>query len=118
VTPCRILDTRDPVGPFGGPPLAANTVRTVTVTGVCGVPVGAKSLALNVAVTQPTAPGNLTVFTTGAPQPITSTINYGTGRTRANNAIVSPDASGSLSVYANQTSGTVQVIVDVNGYFQ
>ena len=86
--------------------------------GVCSVPPTAKALALNVAVTLPTAQGNLIVYTTGTPQPLVSTINYGVNRTRANNAIVAPDAGGNITVFANQATGTVHVIIDVNGYFQ
>jgi hypothetical protein len=118
VTPCRILDTRNPNGPFGGPALAANTSRNLTVTNVCGVPLTARAVALNVAVTGPTGAGNLTVYKAGTPRPVSSTINYRAGLTRADNAIVAPDASGNLTIFANQVSGTVHVIIDVNGYFQ
>lgn len=118
VAPCRILDTRLPDGPFGGPVLTANTTRDVPVTGICGIPLTARALALNVTDTQPTAPGNLTIYPSGLPLPLFSTINYATGRTRANNAIVSPGTNGKISIYANQATGTVHVIVDVNGYFQ
>src|SRR5207244_955540 len=40
LTPCRVLDTRGPVGPQGGPALSANTVRNFSIINVngCGVP--------------------------------------------------------------------------------
>src|SRR5262245_3083791 len=37
VTPCRLIDTRNPAGPYGGPALTAGVNRTFTVTGQCGI---------------------------------------------------------------------------------
>ena len=50
LTPCRVVDTRGPTGPQGGPALAANTVRNFTIIGVnsCGVPATAKAAAMNI----------------------------------------------------------------------
>lgn len=50
--PCRILDTRTADGPFGGPELAAGTVRTVNIplNPECAVPNTATAYALNVTV--------------------------------------------------------------------
>ncbi|HSE64838.1 MAG TPA: hypothetical protein VLG15_14620 [Thermoanaerobaculia bacterium] len=116
--PCRVVDTRDPTGPFGGPSLQAGAVRTFTMTGRCGVPAEATAVSLNVVVTEPSAPGHLTVFPAGAPLPLASTINYVSGQTRANNAIVPLGVGGGISILCGQSSGTAQFIVDVNGYFQ
>ena len=51
--------------------------------------------------------------------PNTSTINFNAGSTRANNALlqISSDGVGSLKL-RNNGAGLVDVIVDVNGYFQ
>ncbi len=117
LTPCRILDTRDPAGPWGGPALAAGATRVFTIAGRCSVPLAAKSVSVNVTVTQPTAPGHLILFPGGTP-PGVSTINFRSGQTRANNAIVPLSASGMLSVADGQSSGTTHFILDVNGYFQ
>ena len=117
LTPCRILDTRDPNGPYGGPALAASSTRVFTIANQCGVPPTAKSVSVNVTVTQPTAPGHLILFPGGTP-PSVSTINFRTGQTRANNAIVPLSATGTVSVTDGQTSGTTHFILDVNGYFQ
>jgi hypothetical protein len=73
---------------------------------------------LSFAVTQPTAPGDLSLFPAGTPAPLVSAINYRAGQTRANNAIVGLSGAGALAVYCNQGSGTVHVILDVNGYFE
>jgi hypothetical protein len=116
--PCRVADTRDPTGPFGGPSLQAGAVRTFTMTERCGVPAEATAVSLNVVVTEPGGPGHLTVFPAGSPLPLASTINYFSGQTRANNAIVPIGVAGGISVLCGQSSGTAQFIVDVNGYFQ
>lgn len=119
VPPCRVVDTRNATGPLGGPALAAGADRTFTFTGQCGIPSSAKAVALNVAVTQPsTGPGFLTLYPGGSSRPPTATINYSSGQTRANNAIISLGSAGDITVHCGQGSGTVQAIIDVNGYFQ
>jgi hypothetical protein len=45
-------------------------------------------------------------------------LNYSSGQTRANNAVVSLGAAGDIAVRCGQGSGTAHVVVDVNGYFQ
>jgi hypothetical protein len=54
------------------------------------------------------------------PVPLVSTINYGAGQTRSNNAVVSLSGGfvGRLAVKVGQASGTVHVILDVVGYFE
>jgi hypothetical protein len=117
LTPCRLIDTRDPAGPWGGPALAGGATRVFTIAGRCNVPPTATSVSVNVTVIQPTAPGHLILFP-GGPPPVVSTINFRPGQTRANNAIVLLSASGTLSVADGQSSGTADFILDVNGYFQ
>jgi uncharacterized repeat protein (TIGR01451 family) len=116
--PCRVLDTRNPPGPLGGPALNAQADRTFTVTGTCGIPPTAKAISVNLAVTQPTMGGNLRLRPGGVPVPLVSSINYSTGLTRSNNAVVSLNASGQIAVFCAQTSGSVHFILDVNGYFE
>ncbi|HEV3458435.1 MAG TPA: trypsin-like peptidase domain-containing protein [Thermoanaerobaculia bacterium] len=115
--PCRLIDTRGPAGPLGGPALQPSADRFFQLAGVCGVPATAQALSVNVTVTQPTAPGFLELFSSDlifAPQ--TSNINFVAGQTRANNAILGV-YDGGIEVQ-NSTVGTVQLILDVNGYFQ
>ena len=119
LAPCRLIDTRGTSGPLGGPALSANTTRTFAVAGQCGIPSSARSLSLNVTVTQPTAAGDLRLFPGGSGSlPLVSTINYGSGQTRANNAVTTMGAATDLSVRCDQASGTVDLIIDVNGYFR
>ena len=117
-SPCRLFDTRQPAGPYGGPALAPGADRTVVVTGHCTVPAGAAAIAVNVAVTQGSTVGGLILFPAGTAAPNASTINYGAGRTRANNAVVSLGPSGDFTIRTSQPTGSVDVIVDVGGYFQ
>jgi hypothetical protein len=117
VTPCRIVDTRNPDGPFGGPALVANAGRTFVVGGQCAIPTNAVTAAVNVTVTQPGAGGDLRIYPAGAALPSTSTINFGPGQTRANNALVALGTGGGITVH-NDATATVHFILDVNGYFR
>jgi uncharacterized repeat protein (TIGR01451 family) len=120
VTPCRVVDTRGGSGvPFGGPPLDAQSPRVFALGEHCNVPGTAKAVSLNITVTQPGAAGNLRLFPGGLALPLVSTLNYVAGQTRANNAVTSLNATGEIAVFAGQAAGTtVQVIIDVNGYFE
>jgi hypothetical protein len=115
LTPCRLLDTRTPAD---GPALAAGEVRSIKVADACGVSGGARAVSVNLAVTQPTAAGNLRLFAAGSLVPLVSTINYAAGQTRANNAVAPLSATGWLSIRCAQATGGVHVILDVNGYFE
>ncbi len=114
VTPCRQLDTRS------GSSVAAGGTLTVNVTGApCGIPSSAISVSANVTATQQTAVGHLTAYPADGIQPNVSTLEFKVGQTRANNAflLLSSDGFGQVNVF-NSSTGTVHVIVDVNGYFQ
>ncbi|HEX7181237.1 MAG TPA: hypothetical protein VF756_05300 [Thermoanaerobaculia bacterium] len=118
VTPCRLLDTRDPQD---GPALTSGAVATVIVHGSCGIPATATSVSLNVTAVQATGSGQLTLFPGDQGQPPTSTIHYAAGQTRANNAILplASDGAGTLKIAPFvEGGGTVHVILDVNGYFE
>ncbi|MDQ5873265.1 MAG: hypothetical protein M3547_13780 [Acidobacteriota bacterium] len=117
VPPCRVVDTRNPVGPFGGPALQAGAARPFTITGSCGVPPNAAAVAVNVTVASPTEPGYLTLYPNGSAVPLASTVNYRTDQVRANNAIIPIGTGGAISVFCAQGSGTADFILDVNGYF-
>jgi pre-peptidase len=118
VAPCRVADTRDPAGPFGGPALPAGAVRTFTVAGRCGIPTNATAVSLNLTVVLPSQDGYLTLFPAGTPLPLSSTLNYRSGQVRANNAIVPLGAGGGVSVFSGQGSGTTELVIDVNGCFR
>jgi hypothetical protein len=119
LAPCRLVDTRLADGPLGGPALQPGLERSFAVTGLCGVPSTAKALAVNVTITQALSGGYVRIYPGDQLPPVTSTINFPSDQTRANNAIVplAFDSSGTVKVQAG-TAGTVHFILDVMGYFQ
>ncbi|MDP9122051.1 MAG: hypothetical protein M3O15_11925, partial [Acidobacteriota bacterium] len=118
--PCRLIDTRNPLSPLGGPILQSGALRTFALAGSCAIPLGARSLSANITVVQPAAAGDLRLFPADSPStPPTSTINFRAGVTRANNALLTLplDSTGGIQVQLDST-GPVHLILDVNGYFQ
>jgi hypothetical protein len=117
--PCRLLDTRNPNGALGGPPLGGGLSRTFAVAGVCGIPSGAKSLSINLTVTGTSSAGYLALYPGNAIPFGTSAISFKAGETRANDAMVllATDGTGTLGI-KNAGTGALHVIVDVDGYFQ
>ena len=118
LAPCRVADTRDPGSPNGPPALAAGASRTMTLAGLCGIPAGASAVALNVPATQAEAVGNVRLYPADASMPLVSTLNFVPGVNRANNAVVAGSADGQVAVTVhNSSGGSVEVILDVAGYF-
>ncbi len=114
VTPCRVVDTRNPAGPFGGPVLGARTSREFDIPqGACNIPSSAVAYSLNVTVVPQVALGYLTIWPSGQPQPVVSTLNSD-GRVKANAAITPAGSNGGVSVYVTNET---QVILDIDGYF-
>jgi hypothetical protein len=114
VTPCRIADTRNPNGSFGGPSLPSGGTRSFPIpSSSCGIPSTAAAYSLNVTVVPGGALGYITMWPTGEAQPLVSTLNSLDGRVKANAAIV-PAGKGAVSVFA---SDATNVILDINGYF-
>jgi hypothetical protein len=121
VPPCRLIDTRNPAGPLGGPPLGANRSRTFVVTGQCAVPSSAKALAVNVTAANPGEAGNLQLYPAGAPTPQTSVLNFSAGRTRANSTVAALGAGGAFTVQCDMAPPSIastHLVVDLYGYFQ
>ncbi len=113
--PCRLIDTRQTATPLRSEP---GPLRTVQVSGVCGVPASARAVSINTTVVAATAGGFVTLFPADQLQPGTSSINFGVGQTRANNAVLPISTGGLLGVVATLTgTGQVDLVVDVNGYF-
>jgi hypothetical protein len=118
IAPCRAVDTRNPVGPNGGPVLTAGTTRVFAIGGTCGIPATAEAVSFNVTVEGATVNGSLRIFPDGlATLPDSNAISYSAALTRANNGVIALGAGG-LAVYCDQPSGTANVIIDVNGYFE
>lgn len=117
-TPCRVLDTRQ--GGQGGA-LSSGSTRAITIAGTCGIPAQATAVAANITVTQPSGAGKLTIYPDQGLPPQAETIWFGAGQTRANNAILALDITGSGTVQVLPSvanSGQVHLLVDVYGWFQ
>ncbi len=115
VTPCRIADTRNPDGTFGGPIITGGAARTFPLAQAsCAVPTTAAAYSLNMTVVPSGALGYLTVWPTGAAQPMVSTLNALKGQVVANAALVPASTSSSVDIFVTNST---HVIIDVNGYF-
>jgi Bacterial Ig-like domain (group 3)/Beta-propeller repeat len=114
VTPCRIVDTRNATGAFGGPELASGATRNFDVVqSGCGIPSTAVAYSLNATVVPDASLGFLTLWPAGEAQPASSTLNSD-GRVKANATITPAGANGGVSAYA---SDATQLILDIDGYF-
>lgn len=113
--PCRVADTRNPAGPFGGPFLSANTTRGFTIpSSACNIPATAQAYSVNVTVVPHTTLGFLTMFPCGQPLPLASTLNSFDGRVKAGAAIIPAGTSGSICAFVTNDT---DLIIDINGYF-
>jgi len=120
ITPCRLVDTRNPPGLNGGPALAAGAVRNFQVTQLCGVPMTAQAAALNLTMVGPTQDGFLVVWPYNTGQPYTSNINATGGTPAIANGCLVGLTTGSLNISATfgAGAGTTNVVVDITGYYQ
>lgn len=117
LTPCRLMDTRNP-NDLNGPAITGGSSRLLGFVGNCGIPSTATAVSLNLTIVNPSADGFLSLLPAIGVLPSTSTINFRQGQVRANNAIVGLNSYGALTVYCAGTSSlAVDYIVDVNGYF-
>jgi hypothetical protein len=119
ITPCRLVDTRpapDRIGPNGA--FGIGDTRTIAAHGTngqCTIPTDAVALSLNVTAVGATAPTFLTIWP-GGPLPKASSLNPFPGQPPTPNAVtVDLSAGGTFNIY--NLAGTVDVIVDVNGYY-
>jgi hypothetical protein len=120
ITPCRLVDTRptDLVGtrdtPIGPGQTAAFQVRGSN--GNCTIPDTAIGIATNTTAVNPTVSSFLTVWPADAPQPLTSNLNWTpTSPPTPNQVTVGLSSSGAIHVFNN--GGTVDVIIDIVGYY-
>jgi hypothetical protein len=124
--PIRIFDSRlGTSAPLPAPTkgaLTGGSTTTIQVTGTdvggIHVPAGATGVFGNLTVTNTQGGGDLILWPHGAPQPLTSNINYGPGQTVANSVSVglstAAPVGGKMDLYVH-VSGT-DVILDVAGY--
>ena len=118
ISPCRLADTRNG-GSIGHnatlQPAGTITIAAHGTNGQCTLPTDAVALSLNVTSVAATAGTYLTIWDDG-PMPNASSLNPAPGQPPTPNAVTTPlSASGGFNVY--NFAGTVDIIVDVNGYF-
>lgn len=114
VTPARILDTRTGVG---APAAKVGPGRSIDlqVSGNGGLPsTGVAAVALNVTVTEPTAPGFLTVYPTGETLPLAASGTFVAGQTVAGAVVVKVGAGGRVTIF--NSSGASHFVADVAGW--
>jgi len=117
MNPCRLVDTRQTAGPFGGPTIAGGTSRDFNpqLSTTCQVPSTAEVYSLNVTVVPAGSYlGYLTIWPAGTTKPVVSTLNSFDGRIKADAAIVAAGAKGAFSVFVTDTT---DVVIDITGYF-
>lgn len=121
LTPCRLLDTRSPVGsapepnpqsPTAFPPFSGNLAVNVIGSG-CGAPPSAQAFVLNATAIPPSMLSYLTLWPNGAAQPTVSTLNAIDGAVTSNLAIV-PTTNGLVNAFV---SNPTQLVLDIFGYF-
>jgi PKD repeat protein len=116
VTPCRALDTRLLAAPL----IAGAAARVFPIAGTCGVPAGARAVAVNVTAVAPTSGGYVAVFPGDYTQPFVGSVSFAAGTTQADFAVLplSSDGLGDLAAVASLSgTGQVDLLLDVSGYF-
>ena len=115
VTPCRIADTRNPAGAFGGPALVGQNTREFDIpNSACNIPATAQAYSVNATVVPRGFLGFLTAFPCGQPLPLASTLNATDGRVKAAAAIVPAGTNGGLCFFSTNDT---DLVLDINGYF-
>jgi len=116
-------------GPFpSSPRTSANRflVSTWYAQGLCGVPVGAKAVTVNLTIVGPSGAGDMAMFPTGISMPQVSSLNFSANEPALGNGAIVPlgPASAkdlSLGTYIQQSAsaaGNAHAVIDVTGYFQ
>ncbi|HEX6899452.1 MAG TPA: hypothetical protein VF789_07060 [Thermoanaerobaculia bacterium] len=116
--PCKLLDTRRRAD---RPALRSDTRRTVRAAGVCGVPATAKSVSVTVTALQATGKGNLRFYAGNDTINSSGILRFEKNATRSAtfNLPLATNNAGTLAILPFVAGkGTVQVVVEVNGYSQ
>lgn len=119
LTPVRVADTRTGSGLYGaGLPLGTGNVMNVPIAGAAStIPATANisAVVVNLTAVTPSTGTYLSAYAFGTTLPNASNLNPANGETVANRVIVAVGSNGEISIY--NSLGTVQVVVDVDGYY-
>jgi hypothetical protein len=119
LTQCRVFDTRsvNPAPEAASPVLAAGETRLLSTTGRCSIPASAKALSANITAVGGAATGEILVFPGNESATSSTMVSFRLTIAKAGAAIVKLAPDGSVNVL-NRSTGTVEFILDVNGYFE
>jgi hypothetical protein len=113
IAPERLADSRQHTTLDTFTPHGVQSMRVAG--GATPVPPEATAVVVNITGTDVSAPTFVTAYPKGGSTPTASNLNLGLHETRANLAIVKVGADHAISLFND--SGSVNVIVDVVGYF-
>jgi hypothetical protein len=105
----RIIDSRQTTA------LASDT--SLPITNPPSILADNPTLVLNITVTAPADSGFIVAYPASATLPDTSSIDFAASETVPNLALVNTATSNAFAIY-NNSAGTIQVVVDCNGYFE
>ncbi len=86
----------------------------LAVTGRCGVAADGTAASITVTATAAAGSGFVTAYPAGSPRPEASNVNFTTGSTIANSAVIAMSPDGAIELYV---SASVHLVVDVAGVF-
>lgn len=115
--PYRILDTRKGLGAAASSVGPGETLelKVAGTGGAAGVPAEARTVALNLTATQPTAASYVSVWPRGGARPTVSSVNFAAKKTVPNLVQVALSQDGYLSLF--NANGSVHLVADVVGYY-
>ena len=126
LTPTRIFDSRPAAGindvaPLGAKPMGpTDPTFDIKLLGMGGLPSSATdvlAVAISITIDNPGSAGWLAAYPAGSPS-TSSVLNFTTGQTVPNLAIVRGGTDGKLTIKINGSrAGTANVLVDVLGWF-
>lgn len=124
IEPCRLVDTRPStvVGPRATPigedtPVPFTAWDSDDGDSGCQIPATATAISTNTTIIDPSNASFLALYPADAETPDVSNLNYQPGQAPTPNAVTTRlSASGQFNVY--NRFGTVDVIVDIAGYYQ
>jgi trimeric autotransporter adhesin len=119
INPARVLDTRPGGSTLDGLEQGEGlrpegSVTTVQISGRVGLPIDPSAAVLNVTVTEPVAPGYVTVFPCGTAPPTASNINVVAGATVADLVVAKIGVGGAVCIFSQSAT---HLVVDIDGFF-